>query len=149
MITDIFHQFRKFIFVGMTNTFIDFSILNILMYESGFYDGSFVRTLDENHVKFAIVAKTSKPLKRLFLNARYQKIDDQFSTSEFSYQPGQWKKPYRYVVLRRTVDPEDDGLTLFTVHTDNMHTLKFPRNSPNKDVFEFALKKIMRLECLV
>ena len=216
--------------------------------DSGFYDGSFVQMLDENHVKFAIVAKTSSPLKKFFLNVRYQKINDRFSTSEFLYQPGKWKKPYRYVVLRRIVEPEDDGLTLFTmdkyaysvivtnlnltpygvftfykdragleriirilkndfpfaqaptnyfcanalyaelsllaynlvmwfkrlclpdtwqsftleslrhklllmpgelVHTGNVHTLKFPRNSPNKDVFEFALNKIKRLDSLL
>lgn len=216
--------------------------------DSGFYDGSFIQTLDENGVKFAVVAKVSKPLKRLFLNARYHKINKEFSTSEFWYQPGKWKKPYRYVVLRRTVEPENDDLTLFTVdryaysvivtnldltpygvftfykdragleriirilkndfpfggaptnhfcanalyaeisllaynlvmwfkrlclpddwqsftleslrhklllmpgelvHTDNIHTLKFPKNSPNKDVFGFALNKIKRLDSLV
>lgn len=216
--------------------------------DSGFYEGSFVQALQDNHVKFAIVAKISKPLKRLFLSARYQRINNQFSTSEFFYQPNKWKKPYRYVVLRRTVEPQDDGLTLFTenqyaysvivtnlpmtpygvftfykdragleriirilkndfpfagaptsqfcanalyaeisllaynlvmwfkrlclpdnwqsftlttlrhklllmpgelVHTDNIHTLKFPKNSPNKIVFEFALKKIETLDSLV
>ena len=35
------------------------------------------------------------------------------------------------------------------VHTDNIHTLKFPKNSPNKDVFEFALNKIKRLDSLL
>lgn len=213
--------------------------------DSGFYEGSFVQTLEDNHVKFAIVARMSKPLKRLFLEARYHRINDQFSTSEFLYQPGKWKKPYRYVVLRRTIEPEDEGLTLFTlnryaysvivtnlamtaygvftfykdragleriirilkndfpfagaptsqfcanalyaelsllaynlvmwfkrlclpdgwqsftlttlrhklllmpgelVHTGNVHTLKFPKNSPNKNVFEFALSKIMKLK---
>ena len=29
-----------------------------------------------------------------------------------SYQPGKWKKPYRYVVLRRIVESEDDGRSL-------------------------------------
>lgn len=215
--------------------------------DSGFYEGSFVQTLEDNHVKFAIVARMSNPLKRHFLEARYHRINDQFSTSEFLYQPGKWKKPYRYVVLRRTIEPQDDGLTLFTldryaysvivtnltmtpygvftfykdragleriirilkndfpfsaaptsqfcanalyaeisllaynlvmwfkriclpdnwqsytlttlrhklllmpgelVHTDNIHTLKFPRNSPNKDVFEFALTKIKMLDSL-
>lgn len=216
--------------------------------DSGFYDGSFIQALDDHGVKFAVVAKVSKPLKKLFLNARYHKINKEFSTSDFLYQPGKWKKPYRYVVLRRTVEPEDDGLTLFTVdryaysvivtnlsmtpygvftfykdragleriirilkndflfagaptayfcanalyaevsllaynlvmwfkrlclpddwqsftleslrhklllmpgelvHTGNVHTLKFPKNSPNKDVFEFALNKIKRLDSLV
>lgn len=216
--------------------------------DSGFYEGSFIQTLEDNHVKFAVVARMSKPLKMLFVNADYQKINDQFSTTEFLYQPGSWKKPYRYVVLRRMIEQQDEELTLFTldkyaysvivtnlsmtpygvftfykdragleriirilkndfpfagaptsqfcanalyaeisllaynlvmwfkrlclpddwqsytlttlrhklllmpgelVNTGNVHTLKFPKNSPNKDVFEFALNKIKKLKPLV
>ena len=35
------------------------------------------------------------------------------------------------------------------VHMGNVYTLKFPRNSPNKNVFEFALKKIQKLDSLL
>ncbi|MEK7790549.1 MAG: IS1380 family transposase, partial [Deltaproteobacteria bacterium] len=238
-VTDLFHQARSL---------LPSSIRLRTRADSGFYEGSFIQTLDENFVKFAIVAKVSKPLKKLFFNADYQRINDKFSTSEFLYQPGKWKKAYRYVVLRRKIEEQDDGLTLFTVdnyaysvivtnlsmtpygvftfykdragleriirilkndfpfaaaptanfcanalyaeisllaynlvmwfkrlclpddwksftletlrhklllmpgelvHTDNIHTLKFPRNSPNKNVFEFALNKIKKLKSLV
>lgn len=238
-VTDLFHQARSL---------LPSSIRLRTRADSGFYDGSFIQTLDENGVKFAIVAKVSKPLKKLFFNADYQRINDKFSTSEFLYQPGKWKKSCRYVVLRRKIEEQDDGLTLFTVdnyaysvivtnlsmtpygvftfykdragleriirilkndfpfagaptsqfcanalyaeisllaynlvmwfkrlclpdnwqsftlatlrhklllmpgelvHTDNIHTLKFQKNSPNKDVFEFALNKIKKLKPLV
>jgi len=35
------------------------------------------------------------------------------------------------------------------VHTDNVPTLKFPKNSPNKNVFEYALNKIKKLDPIV
>lgn len=34
------------------------------------------------------------------------------------------------------------------VHTGNVPTLKFPKNSPNQDVFEFAMKKIKKLDSI-
>ncbi len=35
------------------------------------------------------------------------------------------------------------------VRTQHIPTLKFPKNSPNRDVFEFAMKKIKKLKPLV
>jgi len=35
------------------------------------------------------------------------------------------------------------------VHTGHVPTLKFPKNSPNQDVFEFAMKKIRKLKSMV
>ncbi|HCU24599.1 MAG TPA: hypothetical protein DF383_06245 [Deltaproteobacteria bacterium] len=118
--------------------------------DSGFYEGTFIQTLDENHVKFAVVAKTSSPLKKLFLSNRYQRINDRFSTSEFLYQPHKWKKPYRYVVLRRTVEPEDDGLTLFTVNRYAYSVIVTNLNLTPYGVFTFykdraGLERIIRI----
>lgn len=213
--------------------------------DAGFYEKEFVEELDKHNIGFAIVAKMTAPIKRRLSGLRYHKVNAKFSTAEFSYQPHQWEKAYRLVVLRRKIeqDPEQE-LTLFTldkyaysiivtnlsltpygiftfykdragleriirilkndfpfgsaptknfaanalyaelsllaynliiwfkrlclpqewqsftlpkmrhqlfmmpgelVHTNNVPTLKFPKNSPNKDIFEFAINKIIKL----
>ena len=217
--------------------------------DAGFYEKTFVEELDKLSVGFAIVAKITAPVKRRLPGLRYHKINATFSVAEFIYEPLTWKKEYRFVVLRRKLQPDpDQELTLFTmdkyaysvivtnlsltpygvftfykdragleriirilkndfpfgsaptgsfaanalyaelsllaynltawfrrlclpedwqsftlpklrhylfmmpgelVHTDNIPTLKFPRNSPNKNIFELALSKIKRLRPLV
>lgn len=217
--------------------------------DAGFYDKAFVKELNKLHVGFAIVAKMTTPIKGRLCGLRYHKVNSTFSTAEFFYQPHKWERKYRFVVLRRKLDPDpDQELTLFTldkyaysvivtnlsltphgvfnfykdragleriirilkndfpfgsaptgnfaanalyaelsllaynlitwfkrlclpddwqsftlpklryqlfmmpgelVHTDNVPTLKFPKNSPNKNVFEFALNKIKKLDQLV
>jgi len=217
--------------------------------DSGFYEKEFVKELDQHNIGFAIVAKMTAPIKRYLSCPRYHKINAKFSTAEFLYQPHLWEKPYRFVVLRRKVEPDpDQQLTLFTldqyaysvivtnlpltpygiftfykdragleriirilkndfpfgsaptkkfsanalyaelsllaynliiwfkrlclpndwqsltlpklrhqlfmmpgelVHTNNVPTLKFPKNSPNKNSFEFATNKIKKLAPLV
>lgn len=217
--------------------------------DSGFYEKNFVAELDAKGVQFAVVAKMTSPVKKKVASLRYRAEHGIFSTAEFSYQPQGWKKPYRFVVLRRKVENDpDDELTLFAiakyaysvivtnldltpygvftfykdragleriirilkndfpfgsaptgsfpanalyaelsllaynlvlwfkrfclpedwqsftlstlrhrlllmpgelVHTGNVPTLKFPKNSSNRAVFEFALKKIKKLDSLV
>lgn len=213
--------------------------------DAGFYDKSFVKELDKPSIGFAIVAKMTAPIKKRLPGLRYHKVNSTFSTAEFDYQPHQWEKEYRFVVLRRKIEQDpDQELTLFAldkyaysvivtnlsltpygvftfykdragleriirilkndfpfgsaptgnfaanalyaelsllaydlitwfkriclpqdwqsftlpklrhqlfmmpgelVHTDNVPTLKFPKNSPNKNIFEFALNKIKKL----
>lgn len=217
--------------------------------DSGFYEKHFVAELDAKGVQFGVVAKMTAPVKKKVASLRYHAEHGIFSTAEFSYQPQGWKKPYRFVALRRKVvsDP-DEEMTLFTiakyaysvivtnmaltpygvftfykdragleriirilkndfpfgsaptgnfaanalyaelsllaynlviwfkrlclpeawesltltslryrlfmmagelVHTGHVPTLKFPKNSPNRDVFEFALGRIKKLDSLV
>lgn len=213
--------------------------------DAGFYEKTFVKEMDKRNIGFAVVAKMTAPVKRRLSCLRYHKINSVFSTSEFSYQPHQWDKEYRFVVLRRKIEQEPEKeLTLFTldqyaysvivtnlsltphgifafyknragleriirilkndfpfggaptknfaanalyaelsllaynlitwfkrlclpddwqsftlpklrhqlfmmpgelVHTGNVPTLKFPKNSPNENVFNFAINKIKKL----
>lgn len=213
--------------------------------DAGFYDKAFVKELDKQSVGFAIVAKMTAPVKGHLSGLRYHPVNSVFSTAEFPYQPHQWDKEYRFVVLRRKIEQEPEKeLTLFTldqyaysvivtnlsltpygiftfyknragleriirilkndfpfgsaptknfaanalyaelsllaynlitwfkrfclpddwqsltlpklryklfmmpgelVHTGNIPTLKFPKNSPNKKIFELTLKKIKNL----
>lgn len=84
--------------------------------DSGFYEKHFVAELDANGVGFAVVAKMTAPVKKKVASLRYRAEHGIFSTAEFSYQPQGWKRPYRFVVLRRKVENDpDQELTLFTV----------------------------------
>jgi len=83
--------------------------------DAGFYDKNFVKELEEKHFGFAIVAHITAPVAYHLEGLRYHRVNDLFSVSEFRYQPHGWEKPYRFVVLRRLKDQEDEKLTLFTI----------------------------------
>lgn len=84
--------------------------------DSGFYEKNFVAELDAKGILFAVVAKMTAPVKRRVASLRYRVEHGIFSTAEFSYQPHGWKRPYRFVVLRRKVESDpDENLTLFTI----------------------------------
>lgn len=84
--------------------------------DAGFYDKAFVKELDKQNIGFAIVAKMTAPIKRRLTSLRYHQVNAKFSTSEFSYQPQGWEEAYRFVVLRRKIEPDpNQELTLFTL----------------------------------
>lgn len=85
--------------------------------DAGFYGKEFVFDLEERRIGFAIVAKMTAPVKQRVPGLRYHRINSRFSASEFQYEPMGWKKPRRFVVLRREVEQDpDEELTLFTVN---------------------------------
>jgi hypothetical protein len=84
--------------------------------DDGFYDKAFIEELDKLNIGFAVVAKMTAPIKRRLPGLRYHKINTIFSVAEFFYKPHKWKKEYRFVVLRRKLQPDpDQELTLFTM----------------------------------
>jgi hypothetical protein len=84
--------------------------------DAGFYDGKFIEELDKYRVAFVIVADITSPIKYRLPGLRYEGVNHLFSVAEFNYQPFKWKRPYRFVVLRRKVpDAPDERLSLFTL----------------------------------
>ncbi len=85
--------------------------------DAGFYEGKFVRLLQENNMEFAIVAHFTAPLKAKLESLRYARVSSVFSVSEFRYQPHGWKQKERFVVLRRKIPPKEKQTqqTLFTL----------------------------------
>ena len=84
--------------------------------DAGFYDKTFVKELVKKEIGFALVAKLTPPIKKRLSGLKYHSVNSKFSTSEFSYQPQGWEKEYRFVVLRRKIEPDpDQALTLFTL----------------------------------
>ncbi len=84
--------------------------------DAGFYDGKFVAKLSKNNCKFVLVAIRTKPLQLKILSQRYTPINKIQSIAEFQYQPMNWEKPYRFVVLREKLTEEKkQQLQLFTM----------------------------------
>lgn len=74
--------------------------------DKAFFAKKLVNFLEFYHFRYAIVARLTKPLKRHLPGLRYRRISSQFAVAEFRYQPHGWKKPRRFVVIRRRVPEE-------------------------------------------
>jgi hypothetical protein len=84
--------------------------------DSGFFDHKFIEPLDQEGIGYVIVAKMTRPIKNKIGNLRYHRFKEDWSAAEFFYQPFHWKKPHRFVVIRRLLPEKDsEQLTLFTL----------------------------------
>jgi hypothetical protein len=90
--------------------------------DAGFYDYKVVRVIEEHRGKFAIVARLTRPLKALITGLSYTEVHRSLAVAECLYQPHGWPRPYRFVIVRKTL-PEEDGpqTTLFTVGRYTYH----------------------------
>jgi hypothetical protein len=88
----------------------------IIRADKGYYDHKTIEYLESRKALFAIVAKLTKPIKAKFSSLIYQVYSSGIETAEFMYQPTEWEKEYRFVVIRRPIseDPTEQ-LTLFTM----------------------------------
>jgi hypothetical protein len=77
--------------------------------DSGFYDHKFIEPLDGESIKYAVVAKMTAPVQEKAQNLRYRTFKKGgWQVAEFTYQPWNWQKPHRFVVVRRP-KPESPG----------------------------------------
>ena len=53
-----------------------------------------------------LVRKQYAPIKRSARNCEFQKLRSGWEVGEFRYQPHYWKRPHRFVVVRRPI-PQD------------------------------------------
>jgi hypothetical protein len=86
----------------------------IVRADKGFYDHTLVEWLEARETGFVIVARLTPPIKRKLTHLRYVTPSRGVQVAEFRYQPTQWPRPYRFVVVRRP-QPEEpsEQLTLF------------------------------------
>jgi hypothetical protein len=73
-----------------------------------------------------LVRKQYAPIKRSARNCEFQKLRSGGEVGEFRYQPHRWKRPHRFVVVRRPIpqDPVEAGqLTLFKDNKYAYHVL--------------------------
>ncbi|OIO73039.1 MAG: hypothetical protein AUJ85_09010 [Elusimicrobia bacterium CG1_02_37_114] len=84
--------------------------------DSGFFDHKFIKPLDEKRIGYVIVAKLTKTIKGKLHDLHYRKFKKGWSVAEFQYTPYGWKKPHRFVVIRRKLpNKPQEQPTLFTL----------------------------------
>ena len=74
--------------------------------DSGFYSRHVVEFLDERDCGYVIVAKERAPLRQAMFGAKFRALHNGWEVGEFGYQPQKWKRPHRFIVVRRPI-PED------------------------------------------
>ena len=90
--------------------------VKIIRGDKGFYNHVTIEYLEAEKALFAIVARITKPIKRKLPVLSYKTYTSGTETSEFTYQPLKWKKPYRFIVIRRPIPEEpSEQLTLFSL----------------------------------
>jgi hypothetical protein len=94
--------------------------------DSGCFGKGLVEFLDTRGCGYTVVAKQYAPIKRSTRNCEFQKLRSGWEVGEFRYQPHHWKRPHRFVVVRRPIpqDPVEAGqLTLFKDNKYAYHVL--------------------------
>ena len=84
--------------------------------DSGFFGRKFIEFLDDIGVGYAIVAKEYSTIKAKARTRTFKALGNGWEVAEFKYQPNYWKRPHRFIVVRRPIpdDPiEAKQLTLF------------------------------------
>jgi hypothetical protein len=85
--------------------------------DAGYFSGKLVSFLENQGLGYVIVAREYRGIKQRAQAARFQKLHFGWEVAEFRYTPMHWKRPHRFVVVRRPIptDPlEAKQLTLFT-----------------------------------
>ena len=86
--------------------------------DSGYFGGKLVDDLDQAGCGYIIVASKVKNFLPSAHRAGFKKMHFGWGVAEFEYQPQKWKRPHRFVVVRRPVQEdleEADQLTLLQV----------------------------------
>jgi hypothetical protein len=84
--------------------------------DAGYFSGKLVREAETLGLGYVIVARKYRGIQQRAQAARFQKLRHGWEVAEFRYTPTHWKRPHRFVVVRRPLptDPvEAKQLTLF------------------------------------
>lgn len=94
-----------------------------LRLDGAFYDKDLIAPLDENRLRYLIVAKMTKPLRARMLAARYHEFREGWEAAEFSYTPFHWQQAHRFVAVRRPIvyESEEQQRHLFTIKRHTYH----------------------------
>lgn len=88
----------------------------IIRGDKGFFDHKTIEFLESHRAHFVIVARLSRPIKARLSSLSYTVYRSGLEEAEFFYQPAQWAKPYRFIVIRRPIPEEpSEQLTLFSM----------------------------------
>lgn len=84
--------------------------------DAGFYNLKLIELLEEKNIGYVIVARITRPIKWQLEGLRYYRFRKDWAAAEFHYTPHNWKRPRRFIVIRRPLPERDsEQLTLFTM----------------------------------
>lgn len=82
--------------------------------DSAFYDHKIIDFLKGKRAFYTIAARLTKPLKARLAGLRFRQASGEIFVAEFFYQPVRWKRPERFIVIRRPLPEEPSWqLSLF------------------------------------
>lgn len=79
--------------------------------DSEFYNRRFIEFIEGKRASYVIVAQLHHGLKSQLAGLRYQRVSRGIWGAEFQFTPHRWKRPRRFVVIRRPV-PEEPSAQL-------------------------------------
>jgi hypothetical protein len=71
--------------------------------DGAFFDHKIVEFIEGEGAFYVIVAKLTRPLQNRVGGLRYRRIAPDVSAAQFDYCPQDWKRPRRFVVIRRPI----------------------------------------------
>lgn len=102
--------------------------------DSGFFNHKFIEPLEEAKIGYVIVAKMTNPVKNRVAGLRYHHFKKSWGAAEFQYTPYRWKKPHRFIAIRRPLpEKNSDQLNLFTIerYAYQVFVTDLPMKPPN------------------
>jgi hypothetical protein len=111
--------------------------------DAGFFDHALIEILDEARIGYVIVAKMSRPIQEKVQTLRYRRFrQGGWQASSFMYQPHNFQRPYRFIVIRRPQDQDkDEQMTLFKFKDYFYHTFVTNLNLSAPSVWHFYRKR--------
>jgi len=111
--------------------------------DAGFYDHALIQILDDSGVGYVIVGKMTSPLQGKIPTLRYHTFrQDGWQSASFIYQPYNFKKPQRFIVVRRPKNQdEDEQLTLFKIENYFYHLFITNLDLPAPSIWHFYRKR--------
>ena len=82
-----------------------------ILADSGFYDESFIQSIEEKGLNYIITAKLYSTLqKKIYEHKDWQFIEPGLWISEFNFKHINWKNTHRYVIVRQSIKERKKAL---------------------------------------
>ena len=95
-----------------------------ILADAGFYDESFIQSIEEKKLNYIITAKLYSTLqKKIYEHENWQAVEAGLWVSEFNFKHVDWQKSHRYVIVRQSIKERKKALGkqlhLFEWETDS------------------------------
>ena len=82
-----------------------------ILADAGFYDESFIQSIEEKDLKYVITAKLYSTLqKEIYEHRDWQLIEPGLWVSEFNFKHIDWQRSHRYVIVRQSIKERKKAL---------------------------------------